>query len=134
VRELESDVGFLRNHLSRELVEELDLYVYRVEGDRLVVVEKDWEKVRDLIVGAMTNFGVPYVLVEDGDYKKARELYLRHLYEGREIDVAYAQRVLRHLHAIWGRPVHLETVLDEQPTVLSFDGREDGRRAAAGKP
>ena len=130
VRELESDVGFLRNYLSRELVEELDLYVYRVEGDRLVVVEKDWEQVRDLIVGAMTNFGVPYVLVEDGDYKKARELYLRHLYEGREIDVAYAQRVLRHLHAIWGRPVHLETVLDEQPTVLSFDGREDGRRAA----
>jgi stage V sporulation protein R len=38
--------------------------------------------------------------------------------------------VLRYLHAIWGRPVHLETVLDQQPTVLSFDGQEDGRRAA----
>jgi stage V sporulation protein R len=130
VRELESDVGFLRNYLSRELVEELDLYIYRVEGDRLVVVEKDWEKIRDMIVGSMTNFGVPYVLVEDGDYKKARELYLRHAYEGREIDIAYARRVLRYLHAIWGRPVHLETVLDQQPTVLSFDGQEDGRRAA----
>jgi stage V sporulation protein R len=130
VRELESDVGFLRNYLTRELVAELDLYIYKVEGDRLVVVEKDWEKIRDMLVGSMTNFGVPYVVVEDGDHKKARELYLKHAYEGREIDLAYAQRVLRYLHAIWGRPVHLETVLDDQPTVLSFDGQEDGRRAA----
>jgi stage V sporulation protein R len=127
VRALEGDVGFLRNYLTRELVAELDLYVYRVEGDKLVVAETDWEKTRDALVGAMTNFGVPYVLVEDGDHKKARELYLRHAYEGRELDVAYAHRVLRHLHAIWGRPVHLETVLDDQPTVLSFDGHEDGR-------
>ena len=132
VRELESDVGFLRNYLTRDLVEALDLYIYKVEGDKLVVVERDWEKIRDMLVGSMTNFGVPYVLVEDGDHKKARELYLRHAYEGREIDLAYAQRVLRYLHAIWGRPVHLETVLDDQPTVLSFDGQENTRRAAAG--
>ena len=131
VRELESDAGFLRNYLTRELVQELDLYIYRVEGDRLVVVETDWEKIRDMLVGAMTNFGVPYVQVEDGDHKKARELYLKHAYEGRELDLAYAQRVLRQLHAIWGRPVHLETVLDDQPTVLSFDGAADARRPAA---
>src|SRR5262249_19421446 len=116
VRELESDAGVLRNYLTRELVPELDLYIYPVEGDRLVVVETDWEKIRDMLVGAMTNFGVPYVQVEDGDHKKARELYLKHAYEGRELDLAYAQRVLRQLHAIWGRPVHLETVLDDQPT------------------
>jgi stage V sporulation protein R len=130
IRELESDVGFLRNYLSKELVEELDLYIYKVEGDKLVVVEKDWEKIRDMLVGSMTNFGVPYVQVEDGDYRKARELYLRHTYEGREIDIAYAQKVLRHVHHIWGRPVHLETVLEEQKTVLTFDGQENSRRAA----
>jgi stage V sporulation protein R len=131
VRELESDVSFLRNHLTPRLVEELDLYIYKVGADgQLTVVEKDWEKVRDLIVGSMTNFGVPYIQVEDGDHKKARELYLRHVFEGREIDIAYAERVLRYLHAIWGRPVHIETVLDDQPCVLSFDGQENTRRAA----
>jgi stage V sporulation protein R len=131
VRELESDVAFLRNYLTPQLVEELDLYIYKVEPDgQLTVVERDWEKIRDMIVGSMTNFGVPYVQVEDGDHKKARELYLRHVYEGREIDIAYAERVLRYLHAIWGRPVHLQTVLDDQPCVLSFDGLENTRRAA----
>jgi len=130
IRELESDVSFLRNYLTDELVDDLDLYIYKVEGDELVVVERDWEKIRDMIVGGMTNFGVPYVVVEDGDYRKARELYLRHVYEEREIDIAYADRVLRYVHQIWGRPVHLETVLDGEPVVLSFDGQENGRRAA----
>jgi stage V sporulation protein R len=131
VRELESDVAFLRNYLTPALVQELDLYIYKVEEDgQLTVVEKDWEKIRDLIVGSMTNFGVPYIQVEDGDHRKARELYLRHVYEGREIDIGYAERVLRYLHIIWGRPVHIETVLDQHPCVLSFDGQENTRRAA----
>jgi stage V sporulation protein R len=132
VRELESDVAFLRNHLTPGLVEELDLYIYKVEEDgKLTVVEKDWEKIRDMIVGSMTNFGVPYIQVEDGDHRKARELYLRHVFEGREIDVRYAERVLRYLHRIWGRPVHIETVLDQQPCVLSFDGPENRRQGGA---
>src|SRR5262249_15286531 len=119
------------NYLTAKLVEELDLYIYKVEGDKLTVVEKDWEKVRDMIVASMTNFGTPYIVVEDGDYRKARELYLRHVYEGREIDIAYAERVLRYLHQVWGRPIHLETVLDDQPTLLSFDGNENARRPVA---
>ena len=47
VRELDNDASFLRNYLTRDLVEELDLYLYRLEGDKWVIVEKDWEVVRD---------------------------------------------------------------------------------------
>ena len=36
VRELENDVSFLRNYLTEDLVEELDLYLYRREGDKWV--------------------------------------------------------------------------------------------------
>jgi stage V sporulation protein R len=131
VRQLESDVAFLRNYLTEQLVHDLDLYIYKVEEDgTLTIVEKDWEKIRDMIVGSMTKFGVPYIQVEDGDYRKARELYLRHVYEGREIDIGYAERVLRYVHRLWGRPVHLETVLENEATVLTFDGQENARKAA----
>jgi stage V sporulation protein R len=34
VRELDNDVSFLRNYLTEDLVEELDLYLYRREGDQ----------------------------------------------------------------------------------------------------
>jgi stage V sporulation protein R len=125
VREQESDVSFLRNYLTAELVDELDLYLYRLVGDRWVIVEKDWEKVRDTLVHSLTNCGVPYIVVEDGDYNGRGELFLRHRFEGQELDVPYAQQTLRYAHRLWGRPVHLETVLADKPVVLSFDGREE---------
>ena len=122
VRELDNDASFLRNYLTEELVEELDLYVYRREGDRWVVSEKDWEIVRDSILVSMTNFGQPYIVVQDGDYRGNRELYLKHCFEGQELDVGYAEKTLRFVRRLWGRPVHLETVREDKTTVLSCDG------------
>ena len=125
VREVESDLSFLRNFLTEQLIEDLDMYIYRREGDEWVIVEKDWSKVRDAITRSMTNFGFPYIVVEDGDYRGNRELYLKHRYDGQELDLTHAQKTLHHLHLLWGRPVHLETVVKEKPAVLSFDGEKD---------
>jgi stage V sporulation protein R len=131
VRELENDQSFLRNYLTPELVHDLDLYVYRLEGDEWKIVEKDWEKVRDTLVTNMTNFGIPYIVVEDGDYRRNRELYLRHRFEGQELDLPWAEKTLAHLFRLWKRTVHLETVVDGEPLVLSFDGTDHSRRRAA---
>jgi stage V sporulation protein R len=128
VRQLESDVSFLRNYLTKELIDEMDMYIYQVEGDQLKVVETDWQKIRDLVVGSMTNFGNPYIVVEDADYRKARELYLKHVYEGQEIDIEYAEKTLKYVHYIWGRPIHLETVLGDKPILLTYDGEKNARR------
>lgn len=124
VRELESDVSFLRNYLTEELCEELDLYVMElVDDEEWTVTEKRWERVRDQLVANMTNFGFPYIVVADGDYNRNRELYLRHEYEGSELDGNYARKVIEHVHTLWGRPVHLETIVDDERKVISFDGR-----------
>ncbi len=109
-------------------MEELDLYLYRYENGNWVIVEKDWEKVRDTLVASMTNFGQPYIVVEDGDYNRNRELYLRHCHEGRDLDMNYAERTLRYVYQLWGRTVHLETVLDGKVVVLSFDGERSRTR------
>ena len=125
VREVENDVSFLRNYLTEGLCEELDLFVYElVDEEEWTVTEKRWERVRDHLVANMTNFGFPYIVVADGDYNNNRELYLKHQYEGAELDVNYARRVLEHVHTLWGRPVHLETVIDEEPARLHYNGEE----------
>jgi stage V sporulation protein R len=125
VREMESDVSFLRNYLTEELCEELDLFVFElVDEEEWTVTEKRWQKVRDQLVANMTNFGFPYIVVADGDYNGNRELYLKHQYESAELDTAYARRVLEHVHTLWGRPVHLETVVDDEPTRLHYNGEE----------
>ncbi|MDQ3806212.1 MAG: SpoVR family protein [Acidobacteriota bacterium] len=125
VRELDNDVSFLRNYLTEELCEELDLFVYElVDEEEWTVTEKRWERVRDQLVANMTNFGFPYIVVADGDYNGNRELYLRHQYEGAELDMNYARKVLEYVYVLWGRPVHLETTADDEPVRLHYNGEE----------
>jgi stage V sporulation protein R len=82
------------------------------------------------MVDGMTNFGVPIIRVEDGDYQRRGELYLKHAFDGKEIDIEYAEKVLRAVYRLWGRPVHLETIFDEEPTRLSFDGEKNAQEPA----
>ena len=125
VRELDNDVSFLRNYLTEDLVKELDLYLYRKEGDEWVIVEKDWEKVRDGVVASLTNFGYPYLVIDNGDYHGNSELYIKHLFEGQELDLVYAEKTLQYVYQLWGRPVHLETVYDDKHILVSYDGERN---------
>lgn len=125
VREMDNDVSFLRNYLTEDLCEELDLFVYElVDEEDWTITEKRWERVRDQLVGNMTNFGYPYIEVIDGDYDGNRELYLRHRHEGADLDMKYARKVLEYVQKLWGRPVHLETKVEEDSLVMHYDGDE----------
>jgi stage V sporulation protein R len=124
VRETESDVSLLRNYLTKDLIEDLDLYLYAKEDDEWVIVEKDWEKVRDGIVASMTNFGYPYITIEDADFNRNSELLLKHHFEQYELDVKYAQKTLEYVYAIWSRPVHLDTIFEERLVRMSYDGED----------
>ena len=125
VREVDNDISFLRNYLTEELCEELDLFVFElVDEEEWTITEKRWEKVRDQLVANMTNFGFPYIVVEDGDYDDNRELYLKHRYESAELDENYARKTLEHIYTLWGRPVHLETVIEDETRVFHYDGED----------
>jgi stage V sporulation protein R len=123
----ECDATFLRKYLTEELVQRLDLYTYErredESGDELwVVASTDWRVVRDTLVESMTNFGVPVITVVDGDWHRRGDLLLRHAHDGKDLDLEETNRTLRAIQRIWGRPVHLETVVDSLPTRLGFDG------------
>jgi stage V sporulation protein R len=127
VREMDNDVSFLRNYLTEDLVKDLDLYLYKKEGDEWVVAEKNWQKVRDTIVANMTNFGHPYLVVDNGDYRGNRELYIKHMFEGQELDLGYAEKTLQHVYRLWSRPVHLETVFEGKRILLTYDGERNSK-------
>jgi stage V sporulation protein R len=127
VREMDNDVSFLRNYLTKDLVKDLDLYIFKKEGDEWVIAEKSWEKVRDNIVANLTNFGSPYLVVDDGDYHGNRELYIAHVFEGQELDMNYSEKTLQYVYLLWGRPVHLETVYDGKKILISYDGERSSK-------
>ncbi|BDI31998.1 stage V sporulation protein R [Capsulimonas corticalis] len=122
VCEEDNDVTFLRRYLTDSLVKKLDLYTYKlqeVDGEKMwVVQDTDWRRVRDSMVDSMTNFGQPILTVEDGDYQRHGELYLKHAYDGKRLDLEYTERVLKNVHRLWGRPVYLESVADDKKIVL----------------
>lgn len=124
VRTHENDISLIRNYLTAELVDELDLYLYRRVGYEWRVVDRDWRRVRDTMVESLVNCGHPYIVVVSGDFQGRGELYLRHAYEGVELDVQYLERTLPYVFALWGGPVHLETVLDEKRVLFSYRGEE----------
>lgn len=128
LREQQSDVSLIRNYLTQEAVDDLDLYLYEQRGNELVVVEKNYEKIRDMLVNMLTSRGRPQIVVADGDYNGNRELYLRHEFDGQGLDLAHATKALEHVHRLWGRRVHLETKQEEKELVLSFDAKEGHKR------
>ncbi|EJS62670.1 MULTISPECIES: stage V sporulation protein SpoVR [Bacillus] len=123
VREIEWDVSFLRNYLNKDLVMREDMYLFQRQGKEYKVIDKEWENVRDQLVNMRTNGGFPYLVVEDGDYLKNGELYIKHSYEGIELDLKYLEKVLPYLHQLWGRTVHMESIVESKGVVFSYDGK-----------
>ncbi|WP_420824100.1 SpoVR family protein [Thermoflavimicrobium daqui] len=128
VRELDSDISFLRNYLTKDLVEELDLYVFQRKGNDWSITDKNWKKVRDELVTSRINGGYPVILVQNGDYLQNGELYLVHQYEGVELDIKYLEKTLPHVYALWGRNVHLQTMMDSRKVLFSYNGKKCTRR------
>ncbi|MGD6855336.1 SpoVR family protein [Bacillus infantis] len=123
VREVESDISFLRNYLTKDLVMREDMYLFQKQGKDYKIVDKGWEEVRDQLVSMRVNGGFPYLTVADGDYLKNGELYLKHGFEGIELDLKYLEKVLPYIHQLWGRNVNLETIVEGKQMLFTYDGK-----------
>ncbi len=123
----------MRNYLTKELVADLDLYLYEQREDELVVVEKDFETIRDRLVDSLVNHGHPIIVVADGDYAGRRELYLRHEWTGRGSTWRTPRRRWSTSSAsgaaasTWSRARDPRRG-EPQPLVLSYDPREGHSR------
>jgi stage V sporulation protein R len=126
VRRSFSDRFFIEQFLTEKLVDGLNLYLYegKQEQDEIqyVISEKDWKRIKALLVSFLSTFGTPLIFVEDGDYGGKRELYLKHAFDGIELDKEYREKTLEHIFYLWDRPIHLESIVDEKRVIFSFDG------------
>jgi stage V sporulation protein R len=138
VRRTHMDWFFVDEFLDRDVVERLEMYSYlEKEGEdaiETVVEDTDWRRVKAALVQSLMNWGVPRILVVDGDYQGGRRLYLKHVFEGLPLDDEYARRTLQYCGALWGRPVHLETVEVEHRSTRRkvYTADQDGVHAKVG--
>ncbi len=83
---------------------------------------------KDKLLFQLTNFGEPFIHVEDANYDNRGELLLRHRHEGIDLQVDHARGTIGALGRIWRRPVNLLTVVDGKQKVSASTARTTARR------
>jgi stage V sporulation protein R len=124
VRRIHNDITFIDTFLTPEfcLRQRMFEYKFNESTNYYEIASREFQAIKTGLLNALTNHGRPFIFVQDGNYRNRGELYLRHQFEGIELKQDYAQDTLANLHKLWGRPVHVETVIDEKPSIMSFDG------------
>lgn len=131
VRRIYNDIGFIETFLTPEFAQEQRLFTfaYNQHNDNYEIASREFEDVKRQLLFNLTNFGDPIIEVTDANYQNRGELYLEHHWDEVDLRVDYAEATLENLHAIWGRPVHLETVIGEKgAAVFAYDGNKHSRK------
>jgi len=117
----EDDILFLKKHLTEKLAKKLNLFQYKTL-DKLRKVTKvpvpDWEEIKKTLT-LIKNTGmnrIPRIGIVDDKYGNKDCLFLKHYYEGRELETEFTKGTLVHLQSMWRSSVIFETI-EENITV-----------------
>lgn len=126
VRRIHNDITFIETFLTPEFCarHRMFTYTYNEQGENYVIESREFQKIKQQLLFSLTNFGKPWIYVVDGNFKNRGELLLRHEHNGMDLKLDRAADTLANLQVVWSRPVHLQTVVDDQPSMLSYDGTE----------
>ena len=125
VRRHYNDITFIDEFLTPEFVRKHGLFAYEYDAmsRQYVISDRDFRAVKEKLLFMLTNMGQPIIEVTDANHANRGELVLTHRYEDVPLKLDLARETLENLQRIWKRPVHLESVLDDKPLVLHYDGQ-----------
>jgi stage V sporulation protein R len=116
----DDDFSFVRNHLTVDMAEKLQLFRYKAEANGSVEVsERDVDGLREALLAPKYNFGAPCVAATHIRVDGTLDLLHDHKVDGRGLDVERGKKVLEYLHRVWRRPVIVHTV-DEQGATIEL--------------
>ena len=126
VRRIYNDVTFLDEFLTPEFCWRQKLFTYEYNKKRasFEIFSKDFKDIKKKLLAQLTNFGQPYIYVEDGNFKNRGELLLYHRHDGVDLDARYGRDTLRNVQQVWGRPVHVRTRIENKERLWTHDGHE----------
>ena len=124
IRRIHNDLTFIDEFLTLDFCRRNKIFSFGYNEDtgNYEIESRQFEQVKQQLLFSLTNRGRPIIYVRDGNYKNRGELFLEHHFNGPELKIEYAQATLLNLYRLWRRPVHIETILDQKVSIMSFDG------------
>jgi stage V sporulation protein R len=128
IRESDRDSSFLRRFLTVDIMRELELFQHEKRGKERIITkvsdEEHWQQVKETLIKNVGTGNIPVIKIIDADFGKRRTLHLQHYHDGRDLQLEYAEHTMRHLQALWGREVVLETTVNGKKSLLKLDDDE----------
>jgi len=126
IRKTNNDVTFVDQFLTKEFCVKNKFFVYKFnkKTNAFEVDTSDFDAIKKKLVFQLTNSGQPIIKVEHNNYEGRGELMLKHFHEGVDMQPDHLTATLKNVQAIWKKPVHLVTVMDEKEIVYTHDGEE----------
>lgn len=126
VRRNYNDVTFIDEFLTEEFCIENKMFVYKFNKatNRYEVDTRDFPAIKKQLLFQLTNWGQPIIEVADGNFENRGELLLQHAYEGIDLQLDYMTETLKNTHGLWGRPVNLVTIMENEQKLFRYDGNE----------
>ncbi len=124
VRRIHNDLTFIDTFLNAEFCRRHKMFsfAYNDRSGDYEIASREFDDIKQQFLTSLTNHGRPFIYVVDGNHRNRGELYLRHDYQGVELKQDYANATLSNLQKVWNRPVNLETVIDDELSIISYDG------------
>lgn len=124
VRRIHNDLTFIDTFLNADFCRRHKMFsfAYNDRTGDYEIASREFEQIKQQLLASLTNHGRPFIYVVDGNHRNRGELYLKHDYQGVELKQDYANATLANLQLLWNRPVHLETVIDDTLSTISYDG------------
>ncbi len=126
IRKIYNDVTFIDEFLTEDFCVRNRLFVYKFNKrtGRYEVDTRDFKAIKAKLLFFMTNFGQPIIRVDNANFENRGELLLTHLHEGIDMQPDFMNATLKNVQKVWNRPVCLVTVMDGEPHLYRFDGKE----------
>jgi len=133
-RRVHNDITFIDAFFTEEFCHQHKFFTYAFNPERGVyeIVDRNWRSVKHKLLTSLTNFGQPFIYVNDGNFENRGELLLEHRHEGVDLRVDYAKETLTNLHSLWSRPVHLRTIVEGKGRMFTYDGEKHIERKIDG--
>lgn len=126
VRRVYNDVGFIDTFFTEDFCNQHQLFTYHYNERtaRYEIDTREFQAIKQKLLFMLTNFGQPTIVVKDANFENRGALLLKHQYDGVELKLDEARDTIKNIHAVWKRPIYVETMIDDTPRFLSFDGKE----------